>query len=71
MAECFNEKLMSAARIAVNDCMAVKPGESVLVITDEPARSIGYALWEAAKEAGGRVDADRDYTQRIKRGGAP
>ena len=52
MAECFNEKLMSAARIAVNDCMAVKPGESVLVITDEPARSIGHALWEAAKESG-------------------
>jgi len=47
-----NEKLMSAARIAVNDCMAVKEGESVLVITDEPARKIGYALWEASKEAG-------------------
>ena len=47
-----NEKLMSAARIAVNNCMAVKEGESVLVITDEPARKIGYALWEASKEAG-------------------
>ena len=52
MTEANNEKLMSAARIAVNDCMAVKAGESVLVITDEPARSIGYALWEAAIEAG-------------------
>ena len=52
MAETNSEKLMSAAKIAVNDCMAVKAGESVLVITDEPARSIGYALWEAAKEAG-------------------
>jgi len=52
MVESFNEKLRSAARIAVNVCMAVKPGESVLVITDEPTRSIGYALWEAAKESG-------------------
>ena len=30
--------------------MAVKPDETVLIITDEPARSVGYALWEAAKE---------------------
>lgn len=52
MAECYDEKLLSAARIAVNDCMAVKPTETVLVITDEPARSVGYALWEAAKESG-------------------
>lgn len=47
-----NEELKSAAMVAVRDCMAVKGGESVLVITDEPARRIGYALWEAAKAAG-------------------
>lgn len=45
-------ELKSAAEIAVRDCMAVKAGEKALVITDEPARKIGYALWEAAKEAG-------------------
>ena len=43
-------KLKQAAMIAVKDCMAVKPSEKVLVITDEPVRKIGYALWEAARE---------------------
>ncbi len=42
--------LKQAAMNAVKDCMAVKPSERVLVITDEPVRKIGYALWEAARE---------------------
>ena len=46
------DKLLKAAQVAVNNCLAVKKGESVLVITDLPERKIGYALWEAAKEAG-------------------
>lgn len=46
------DELKSAAKIAVIDCMAVREGESVLVITDEPSRKIGYALWEAARDAG-------------------
>ncbi|MEW6145281.1 MAG: aminopeptidase [Thermodesulfobacteriota bacterium] len=46
------DKLKSAAMIAVRDCMAVKRGENVLIITDEPLRKIGYALWEAAKSLG-------------------
>ncbi|MEZ4547319.1 MAG: aminopeptidase [Thermodesulfobacteriota bacterium] len=46
------DELKSAAKIAVIDCMAVKEGENVLVITDEPARKIGYALWEASRDAG-------------------
>ncbi len=46
------DKLLKAAQVAVNNCLAVKKGESVLVITDEPERKIGYALWAAAKEAG-------------------
>jgi leucyl aminopeptidase (aminopeptidase T) len=49
----MDDKLMiSAAMIAVKDCMGVKQGESVLVITDEPLRKIGYALWEAARGLG-------------------
>ena len=44
------DKLIKAARVAMGNCMALKKGESVLVITDEPERRIGYALWEAAKE---------------------
>ena len=46
------DQLKKAAEIALKDCMAVKKGERVLIITDEPARKIGYALWEGAKELG-------------------
>jgi leucyl aminopeptidase (aminopeptidase T) len=45
------DELWKSARIAVNNCLAVKKGESVLVITDFPLRKIGYAFWQAAKEA--------------------
>lgn len=44
--------LKSAAMVAVRGCMAVKPGEKFLIITDEPLRKIGYTLWEAARELG-------------------
>jgi aminopeptidase len=44
--------LLSAARIAARDCMGTQPGERVLVVTDEPLRTIGYALWQAAKDLG-------------------
>ena len=49
------EELMKSARIAVNNCMGVKKGENVLVITDEPLRKIGQALWKAAKEIAGEA----------------
>jgi len=42
--------LRSAALIAVRDCMGVRPGERVLVVTDAPLRTIGYATFEAALE---------------------
>jgi leucyl aminopeptidase (aminopeptidase T) len=45
------DKLFKAAQVAINNCLMVKKGESVLVITDQPERKIGYAFWEAAKEA--------------------
>jgi len=45
------EELKKSSRIAIDNCMAVKKGETVLIITDQPLRKIGYALWEAAKEA--------------------
>ena len=46
------ESLKEAATIAVRDCLAVKAGESVLVITDWEKRKIGYAFWEAARDQG-------------------
>jgi len=47
--------LFSAALIAVRDCMGTKPGERVLIVTDEPLRTIGYALWKASKDLGAEV----------------
>jgi leucyl aminopeptidase (aminopeptidase T) len=51
----LSPELHSASLIAVRDCMGLKPGEKVLVITDEPLRTIGYALWKAAKDLGNEV----------------
>lgn len=48
----ISTELLSAARVAVVDCMGLKAGETVLVITDEPLRLIGGALWQAAKQEG-------------------
>jgi leucyl aminopeptidase (aminopeptidase T) len=47
--------LLSASVIAIRDCMGTQAGESVLVITDEPLRQIGYALRMAAKDLGHEV----------------
>jgi leucyl aminopeptidase (aminopeptidase T) len=40
--------LLSASVVAVRDCMGVAASERVLVVTDEPLRTIGYALRAAA-----------------------
>ena len=47
--------LHSASLIALRDCMGVQYGEKILIVTDEPLRKIGYALWRAAKEMGNEV----------------
>jgi aminopeptidase len=51
----ISSELLSAALIAVRDCMGAKSGERVLVVTDEPMRTIGYALWKVSKELGTEV----------------
>jgi leucyl aminopeptidase (aminopeptidase T) len=48
----ISPELQSAALIAVRDCMGVQPGERVLVVTDAPLRTIGYATFEAARDLG-------------------
>jgi aminopeptidase len=45
-------ELLSASTVAIRDCMGARPGETILVITDEPLRKIGYALHQAAKTLG-------------------
>ncbi len=44
--------LVNGARIAINTCLGVKKGESVLIITDTEKEKIGQALFEVANEAG-------------------
>lgn len=51
----ISAELQSAALIAVRDCMGVRPGERVLVVTDGPLRTIGYATFEAARALGNDV----------------
>jgi aminopeptidase len=48
-------ELLSASVIAIRDCMGAKAGERVLVITDEPLRTIGLALQRAARDLGHEV----------------
>ncbi|MBD3234694.1 MAG: aminopeptidase, partial [candidate division Zixibacteria bacterium] len=43
-------RLERAAMIAVRDCMFAQKGESVLIVTDEGKRNIGYALFNAARK---------------------
>jgi aminopeptidase len=45
-------KLDSASQIAIRDCMGTKKNESVLVITDELKKEIGYNLYENALKLG-------------------
>jgi leucyl aminopeptidase (aminopeptidase T) len=45
-------QLEAAARTALETCLAVKAGETVLVVTDEPKREIGMAIWRLAKALG-------------------
>jgi aminopeptidase len=51
----ISPELQSAALIAVRDCMGVKSGEQVLVVTDEPMRKLAYALQRAARDLAANV----------------
>jgi len=46
----LNVDLERGARIALGDCMGVKEGEKVLVVTDTVKRRIGEALFKVASE---------------------
>ena len=46
------KKLDKASIIAIRDCMGAKKNESILIITDELKREIGYSLYENAKALG-------------------
>jgi aminopeptidase len=44
--------LLSASIVAIRDCMGARPGERILVVTDEGLRPIGAALHRAACDLG-------------------
>jgi leucyl aminopeptidase (aminopeptidase T) len=48
----ISAELLSASTVAIRDCMGAKPGERVLVVTDQPLRAIGFALQRAARDLG-------------------
>ncbi len=48
-------ELYRAAQTAVRDCLGLKAGERVLVVTDEPLRHIGYAIRDATRDFGNEV----------------
>ena len=50
-----SHELYSASQIAVRDCMGLQPGERVMVITDEPCRSIGQAIFRVTQDFGNDV----------------
>jgi len=41
-----------AAEVALRTCLRVNRSEDVLVVTDEPCRTVGLALWDKACELG-------------------
>ncbi|MFA5804506.1 MAG: aminopeptidase [Melioribacteraceae bacterium] len=45
-------KLDKASIIAIRDCMGTQPNETVLIVTDEFKRKIGYSLFQNAKQLG-------------------
>ncbi|MFA6542716.1 MAG: aminopeptidase [Bacteroidota bacterium] len=51
----ISNELYSASQIAIRDCMGTRADEKILIVTDEPLRMLGYALWKAAKDFGNDV----------------
>jgi aminopeptidase len=46
----LERRLLKAADIVIQDCLAVKRNERVVVVTDEPCRAVGASLWFALKQ---------------------
>ena len=51
----LREDLLRVSEVVLRRCMGVRSSETVLVLTDEPLRTIGFHLWAKARElaAGG------------------
>lgn len=51
----ISKELYSAAQVAIRDCMGLQSGEKVAVITDEPCRLIGQAMFQVTRDFGNSV----------------
>jgi leucyl aminopeptidase (aminopeptidase T) len=51
----MNPELLSASLVAIRDCMGLQPNERVLIISDEPMRTLALSLHQATKELGNDV----------------
>ena len=51
----ISRELYSASQVAVRDCMGLQSGERVAVITDEPCRRIGEAIFQVTRDMGNEV----------------
>ena len=66
-------ELKEIAKNVMVSCLAVKPTEDVLIITDDSRLTIGTALYEGAKELGCEVARAKfqALTGQAALGGAP
>jgi len=46
----FKEEVYKASEVALKQCLGVKEGESILIITDEILRGIGLHIWLCARD---------------------
>jgi leucyl aminopeptidase (aminopeptidase T) len=46
----LERRLLGAANIVIKDCLGVKAGERVVVVTDEPCRAVGFSIWMALQK---------------------
>jgi aminopeptidase len=50
--ETISDEVRRMAMTIIKDCMGVKPGESVLIVTDNIRKDLGLPIYQAALEAG-------------------
>jgi leucyl aminopeptidase (aminopeptidase T) len=42
--------LLRASRVVIENCLGVRKGEKVVVVTDEPCRAVGISIWTALQK---------------------
>jgi leucyl aminopeptidase (aminopeptidase T) len=66
----LREDLLRVSEVVLRRCMGVRSSETVLVLTDEPLRTIGFHLWAKARELAGEA-IYVEYTPRRRHGEEP